>query len=116
MPAPRSGDRQRCGVSVPAAVNGTNRPRGWNRWSPAEKVEHLLGMWLDRMAEILSWPADGLDPYRLAVQAQVIRVVAMMAPEAGGGSIPRRSGRRGRRSGRAGSDDVDRGAGSADKA
>ena len=49
----------------------------------AEKVEHLLGMSLDRMAEILGWPADGLDPYRLAAQTQVIRVVAMVAAKAG---------------------------------
>jgi hypothetical protein len=43
----------------------------------------LLGMSLDRMHDYLSWPADGLDPYRLAAQAQVIRVVAMVAAKAG---------------------------------
>ena len=37
-----------------------------------------LGLSLDRMREYLSWPADGLDPYRLAAQVQVIRVVAMV--------------------------------------
>jgi hypothetical protein len=63
------------------AVTGASKPPGWNRWSAAEKVEHLLGMSLDRMAEILGWPADGLDPYRLAVQAQVMRVVAIVAPK-----------------------------------
>jgi hypothetical protein len=32
------------------------------RWSPAEKVEHLLGMTLDDMAEIMSWrPIAELD-------------------------------------------------------
>jgi hypothetical protein len=35
------------------------------------------------MREYLSWPADGLDPYRLAAQTQVIRVVAMIAAKAG---------------------------------
>jgi hypothetical protein len=35
------------------------------------------------MAEYLSWPADGLDPYRLTAQTQVIRVVAMVAAKAG---------------------------------
>ena len=40
-------------------------------------------MSLDRMHDYLSWPADGLDPYRLAAQAQVIRVVAMVATKVG---------------------------------
>jgi hypothetical protein len=35
------------------------------------------------MREYLSWPADGLDPYRLAAQTQVIRVVAMVAAKGG---------------------------------
>jgi hypothetical protein len=35
------------------------------------------------MHEYLSWPAEGLDPYRLAAQTQVIRVVAMVAAKAG---------------------------------
>jgi hypothetical protein len=46
-------------------------------------VQHLLGLSFDRIREYLSWPADRLDPYRLAVQAQVIRVVAMVAAKAG---------------------------------
>jgi hypothetical protein len=53
------------------------------RWSAAEKVEHLLGLSLDRMRAYLSWPADGLDPYRLAAQTQVFRVVAMVAAKGG---------------------------------
>jgi hypothetical protein len=56
------------------SVTGSNQPRDWIRWSAAEKVQHLLGLGLDRMHDYLSWPADGLDPFRLAVQAQVIRV------------------------------------------
>ena len=72
-------------VTIPRlpSVAGANRPPGWNRWSTAEKVEHLLGMSLERMHDYLSWPADGLDPYRLAAQAQVIRVVAMVAAKVG---------------------------------
>jgi hypothetical protein len=65
-------------VTIPrlSSVAGSNKPPGWNRWSPAEKAEHLLGLSLDRMHDYLSWPADGLDPCRLAAQTQVIRVVA----------------------------------------
>jgi hypothetical protein len=51
---------------------------------PAEKAEHLLGLSLDRMHEYLSWRADDLDPYRLAAQTQVIRLVAMVAAKLGG--------------------------------
>jgi hypothetical protein len=36
------------------------------------------------MHEYLSWPAEDLDPYRLAAQTQVIRVVAMIAAKVGG--------------------------------
>jgi hypothetical protein len=61
-----------------------NKPPGWNRWSAAEKAEHLLGLSLDRMHDYLSWPADSLDPYRLAAQTQVVRVIAMVAAKVGG--------------------------------
>jgi hypothetical protein len=50
-------------------------PRGWRHWSPAEKIEHLLGMTLDRAHEILSWPIPELDPFRLSVRVQVMRIV-----------------------------------------
>jgi hypothetical protein len=72
-------------VTIPRlpSVAGSNKPPGWNRWSPAEKAEHLLGLSLDRMHEYLSWPADDLDPHRLAAQTQVIRVVAMVATKVG---------------------------------
>ena len=36
------------------------------------------------MHDYLSWPADGLDPYRLAAQTQVVRVIAMGAAKVGG--------------------------------
>ena len=35
------------------------------------------------MHDYLSWPADGLDPYRLAAQTQAIRVVALVAAKVG---------------------------------
>jgi hypothetical protein len=72
-------------VTIPRLppVTGTHKPPGWNRWSAGEKVEHLLGMSLDRMHDYLSWPANGLDPYRLAARAQVVRVVAMVAAKVG---------------------------------
>ena len=72
-------------VTIPRlpSVVGSNKPPDWNRWSPAEKAEHLLGLNLDGMHEYLSWPADDLDPYRLAAQTQVIRVVAMVAAKVG---------------------------------
>ena len=35
------------------------------------------------MHDYLSWPADSLDPSRLAAQAQIIRVVAMVAAKVG---------------------------------
>jgi hypothetical protein len=72
-------------VTIPRlpSVTCADKPPGWNRWSAAEKVEHLLGMSLDRMHDYLSWPADGLDPYRLAAQTQVVRVVTMVAAKVG---------------------------------
>jgi hypothetical protein len=37
-------------ITIPRlpSVTGANKPPGWNRWSAAEKVEHLLGLSLDR--------------------------------------------------------------------
>jgi hypothetical protein len=41
--------------------------------SPAQKIEHLIGM--DRCYEILSWPLDELDPVRRSMRMQVLRVI-----------------------------------------
>ena len=30
-------------------ITGASKPPGWNRWSAAEKAEHLLSMSLDRI-------------------------------------------------------------------
>jgi hypothetical protein len=40
-------------------------------------------MSLDRMHDYLAWPANELDPHRLAAQTQVIRVEAMVAAKVG---------------------------------
>jgi hypothetical protein len=45
----------------------------------AQKIEHLLGMSLDRAHEILSWsPVSELDPPRLSLWAQAWRVIFMV--------------------------------------
>jgi hypothetical protein len=68
---------------LPLVSGRAGKPPGWNRWSPAEKVEHLLGMSFDRMHDYLMWPADQLDIPRLAAQTQVMRVIVMAATKAG---------------------------------
>ena len=68
---------------LPPVSGRAGKPPGWNRWSPAEKVEHLLGMSFDRMHDYLAWPADQLDMHRLAAQTQVMRVIVMATTKAG---------------------------------
>jgi hypothetical protein len=59
-------------------------PRGWRHWSPAEKIEHLLGMSLDRCCEILSWSrVSELDPHGMSMLAQVLRVILMICVKTG---------------------------------
>jgi hypothetical protein len=51
------------------SVTGANKPPGWDRWSPAEKVQHLLGLSLDRMhaCRVRRPPAEPPPPdHRLA--------------------------------------------------
>ena len=57
-------------------------PRGWRHWSPAQKIEHLLGMSLDRAHEILSWRVGELDSQRLNVLTQVLRIILMIGLKA----------------------------------
>jgi hypothetical protein len=58
-------------------------PPGWRHWSPAEKIEHLLGMTLDDMAEILSWgPIAELDPFRLSVRLRLMRIIFAIGAKA----------------------------------
>ena len=48
----------------------------WRALGPGEKLEHLFGMSLDDLYEIMSWePIAELDPARLAVRMQVTRTV-----------------------------------------
>jgi hypothetical protein len=55
----------------------------WRTLGPAEKIERLLGMSLDRAAEILSWgPVADLDPQRAHLWLQVWRVVFMIGTKA----------------------------------
>jgi hypothetical protein len=62
-------------IAFPYMPRVAELPPGWRHWSPAEKIEHLLGMTLDDMAEILSWPIAELDPFRLSMRLQVMRIV-----------------------------------------
>jgi hypothetical protein len=47
----------------------------WRGLGPAEKIERLFEMSLDDLYEIMSWPIDGLDTFRLSVRMQATRVV-----------------------------------------
>jgi hypothetical protein len=66
-------------IAFPYMPRVADLPRGWRHWSPAEKIEHLLGMTLDDMAEILSWPIAELDPFRLSMKLQVMRIRIIFA-------------------------------------
>ena len=69
-------------IAFPRMPRVRELPPSWRHWSPAEKIEHLLGMSLDRSYEILSWPIAELDPYRLHVWMQVWRIVFMIGVKA----------------------------------
>ena len=70
-------------IAFPYMPRVAELPRGWQHWSPAQKVEHLLGMSLDRAHEILSWrPIVEPDPLRLSLWAQVWRVIFMIGVKA----------------------------------
>jgi hypothetical protein len=60
-------------IVFPRMPRVADLPRGWRRFSTAEKIEHLIG--LNRCREILSWPLDGLDPVRRSMRMQVSRVI-----------------------------------------
>jgi hypothetical protein len=62
-------------IAFPYMPRVADLPRGWQHWSPAEKIEHLLGMTLDDIEEIMSWPIAELDPFRLSVRTQVTRTI-----------------------------------------
>jgi hypothetical protein len=62
-------------VPFPYMPRVAELPTGWRRFSTAEKIEHLLGMDLSRIAEILMWPLADLDELQLSLRWQVWRVV-----------------------------------------
>jgi hypothetical protein len=64
-------------------MTAADKPLGWNQWSPAEKIEYLLGMSLDRAHDYLSWRPDEIDPHRLAAQKEVVRLVTTVAARLG---------------------------------
>ena len=57
-------------VPFPCMPRVATLPAGWRQRSRVDKIEHLLGMSLDRAAEILGWPHP-LDRQQLRVKAQV---------------------------------------------
>ena len=67
-------------VAFPYMPRVADLPRGWRHFSAAKKIEHLIG--LDRCHEVLSWPLDGLDPLRLSLKMQVIRIVLRICMKA----------------------------------
>ena len=54
----------------------------WRALGPAEKIERLFSMSLDDLYEIMSWPMEELDPFRLSIRMQVTRVVFMVGVKA----------------------------------
>jgi hypothetical protein len=69
-------------IAFPRIPRTADLPPGWRHSSPAEKIEHLLGMSLYRAHEILSWPMAGLDPFRLSVKLQVMRIILAIGAKA----------------------------------
>ena len=70
-------------ITFPHMPRVAELPRGWRNFGPAQKVEHLLNMSLDRASEILSWElVTDLDAQRLHVRLQVWRVVFMIRVKA----------------------------------
>jgi hypothetical protein len=70
-------------ITFPRMPRVAEFPRGWQNFGPAQKVEHLLNMSIDRAAEVLSWgPVADLDAHRLHVWLQVWRVGFMIGTKA----------------------------------
>ena len=70
-------------ITFPYMPHVADLPPAWRQFGPAQKVEHLLDMSLDRAAEVLSWgPVADLDAHRLHVWLQVWRVVFMIGVKA----------------------------------
>jgi hypothetical protein len=77
----------RCCESAGGRRGRVPGPRGTSRRCNPRACARVFGLrkTQKRMVhDYLSWPADGLDPYRLAAQTQVVRVIAMVAAKVGG--------------------------------
>jgi hypothetical protein len=60
-------------IAFPRMPRVVDLPPGWRHFSVAQKIEHLIGF--DQAREILSWWMAELDPLRLSLKMQVVRVV-----------------------------------------
>jgi hypothetical protein len=69
-------------IAFPRMPRVADLPPGWRRFSTADKIKHLLGMSLDQAIHILSWPRAELDPLRLSLQVQVMRIIVKIAGKA----------------------------------
>jgi hypothetical protein len=67
-------------VPFPYMPRVADLPPGWRHFSAAQKIEHLIGLY--RCYQILSWPLAGLDPLRLSMKVQVIRIVLRICVKA----------------------------------
>jgi hypothetical protein len=66
---------------LPASPEPTSHPTGTG--GVQRKRSSISSASASTACRNLSWHADDLDPYRLAAQTQVIRVVAMLAAKLG---------------------------------
>jgi len=76
-------------VPMLRSIAGECEPVGWRHWPAHQQCEHLLGMSLSRMRDILSWPPGDCDAVRLNAMVQVIRVVAGIASKASSRHVDR---------------------------
>ena len=60
-------------IAFPRMPRVADLPPGWQHFSAAQKIEHLISF--DQAREILSWPMAELDPLRLSLKMQVMSVV-----------------------------------------
>jgi hypothetical protein len=61
-------------IAFPRMPRVADLPPGWQHFTTAQKIEHLVG--LDRCRAILSWGSiSELDPLRFSFQMQVIRTL-----------------------------------------
>ena len=81
--------KERAKPASASSASPTSSTRGpglshakWSARSPNEKLERPFGMSLDDIREIQSWPMGELDPFRLSVRMQVMRVVFMIGLKA----------------------------------